>query len=49
MDPTMSDLDVTEMVKAFYEETPLPNYDDIDSRETPVMKARQGRFRRSPL
>jgi hypothetical protein len=40
----MSDRDVTEMVKAFYEETPFPNYDDIDSRETLVMKARQGRF-----
>jgi SAM-dependent methyltransferase len=44
VDPTMSDRDVTEMVKAFYEETPFPNYDDIDSRETLVMKARQGRF-----
>jgi cyclopropane fatty-acyl-phospholipid synthase-like methyltransferase len=40
----MSDRDVTGMVKAFCEETPFPNYDDIDSRETLVMKARQGRF-----
>jgi SAM-dependent methyltransferase len=44
VDPTTSDRDVTDMVKAFYEETPFPNYDDIDSRETLVMKARQGRF-----
>jgi SAM-dependent methyltransferase len=44
MDPTISDHDVTEMVRAFYEETPFPNYDDIDSRETLVAKARQGRF-----
>jgi SAM-dependent methyltransferase len=44
VDPTMSDRDVTEMVKAFYEETPFPNYEDIDSRETLVTKARQGRF-----
>ena len=42
--PTISDRDVTDMVKAFYEETPFPNYDDIDSRETLVLKARQGRF-----
>jgi SAM-dependent methyltransferase len=44
VDPTISDRDVTEVVKAFYEETPFPNYDDIDSRETLVLKARQGRF-----
>jgi uncharacterized protein YbaR (Trm112 family) len=44
VDPTMSDRDVTEIVKAFYEETPFPNYDDIDSRETLVIKARQGSF-----
>jgi SAM-dependent methyltransferase len=43
-DLTMSDRDVTEMVKAFYEETPFPNYDDIESRDSLVMKARQGRF-----
>jgi SAM-dependent methyltransferase len=42
--PTISDHDVTEIVKAFYEDTPFPNYDDIDSRETLVIKARQGRF-----
>jgi SAM-dependent methyltransferase len=44
VDPTMSDRDVTEMVKAFYEETPFPNYDDIESRESLVIKARNGRF-----
>jgi SAM-dependent methyltransferase len=44
VDPAMADCDATEIVKAFYEETPFPNYDDIDSRETLVMKARQGRF-----
>jgi SAM-dependent methyltransferase len=44
VDPTMSHSDVTETVKAFYEETPFPNYDDIDSRETLVTKAGQGRF-----
>jgi len=37
VDPTMSDRDVTETIKAFYEETPFPNYDDIDSRETLVI------------
>src|SRR5215204_2889917 len=36
--------DVTEIVKAFYEETPFPNYDDLDSREMLAMKARQGVF-----
>jgi SAM-dependent methyltransferase len=44
VDATMSDRDVTEMVKAFYEETPFPNYDDIESRESLVTKARHGRF-----
>jgi len=27
-------LDVTDIVKDFYEETPFPNYDDFDSRES---------------
>jgi SAM-dependent methyltransferase len=35
-------LDVTEMVKAFYEETPFPNYDGLDSRESLARKARRG-------
>jgi hypothetical protein len=44
VDPTMSDLDVTETVKAFYEETPFPNYDDLDSRESLIAKSREGFF-----
>ena len=44
VDPTMSDHDVTEMVKAFYEETPFPNYDDLDSRESLAAKARRSLF-----
>lgn len=38
--------DVTEQVKAFYEETPFPNYDDFDSVESLAHKARQGIFAR---
>src|SRR5271166_4935797 len=44
VEPAMSDRDVTEMVKAFYEETPFPNYDDLDSRESLVVKSREGLF-----
>lgn len=36
--------DVTEMVKAFYEETPFPNYDGFDSRASLQDKARRGVF-----
>jgi SAM-dependent methyltransferase len=36
--------DVTEIVKAFYEETPFPNYDDFDSVASFLAKARQGLF-----
>lgn len=36
--------DVTEVVKAFYEETPFPNYDDFDPRESLRQKARRGIF-----
>jgi SAM-dependent methyltransferase len=36
--------DVTEMVKAFYEETPFPNYDGLDTRESLRVKARRGLF-----
>jgi SAM-dependent methyltransferase len=36
--------DVTELVKAFYEETPFPNYDGFDSRESLAVKARRGVF-----
>ena len=39
-------LDVTDIVKAFYEETPFPNYDDLDSRESLHRKARLGVFAR---
>ena len=36
--------DITESMKAFYEETPFPNYDDFDSVASLVEKARRGRF-----
>ena len=36
--------DVTELVKAFYEETPFPNYDGLDSRDSLAAKARRGVF-----
>lgn len=36
--------DVTDIVKSFYEETPFPNYDDLDSRESLRLKARRGVF-----
>src|SRR5262245_58509571 len=39
-------LDVTDIVKEFYEETPFPNYDDLDSRESLQQKARLGIFAR---
>ncbi|MGD0301735.1 MAG: methyltransferase domain-containing protein [Bryobacteraceae bacterium] len=38
--------DVTEIVKAFYETNPFPNYDDLDSRESLANKARRGVFAR---
>lgn len=38
--------DVTDIVKEFYEETPFPNYDDLDSRDSLRRKARQGVFAR---
>lgn len=36
--------DVTESMRAFYEETPFPNYDDFDSVGSLIQKARQGMF-----
>lgn len=36
--------DVTEIVKAFYEDTPFPNYDDMDSPESLREKAERGLF-----
>jgi SAM-dependent methyltransferase len=44
VDPALADRDVTDIVKAFYEETPFPNYDDLDSRDSLAAKARQGVF-----
>ncbi len=41
-DPTQPD--VTEVVQAFYEETPFPNYDDFDSVSSLMDKARRGLF-----
>jgi SAM-dependent methyltransferase len=38
--------DVTDIVKAFYEQTPFPNYDDVDNRERLSAKARHGVFAR---
>jgi SAM-dependent methyltransferase len=38
--------DVTKAVKAFYEETPFPNYDDLDSSASLRRKAEQGIFAR---
>jgi len=38
--------DVTEQVKAFYEKTPFPDYDDLDSSDSLRRKARAGRFAR---
>ncbi len=35
---------LTEVVKAFYEETPFPNYDGLDSRDSLIDKARRGLF-----
>lgn len=41
-----SKVDVTELVKSFYEETPFPNYDDLDSPESLRLKAERGVFAR---
>ncbi len=38
--------DVTEIVKAFYEETPFPNYDDHDSLSSLIDKSRRGLYAR---
>jgi SAM-dependent methyltransferase len=38
--------DVTELVKRFYEETPFPNYDDLDNRRALLEKGREGKFAR---
>jgi carbamoyltransferase len=48
--PTNSDelagRDVTDIVKQFYEETPFPNYEDIDTARALLEKARAGVFAR---
>jgi SAM-dependent methyltransferase len=36
--------DVTQRIKAFYEENPFPNYDDFDSAGSLIDKARKGLF-----
>lgn len=36
--------DVTDDIRAFYEETPFPNYDDFDSVGSLIEKARRGMF-----
>jgi SAM-dependent methyltransferase len=38
--------DVTEIVKAFYEDTPFPNYDDHDSVRSLIEKSRHGQYAR---
>ena len=38
--------DVTDLVKSFYEETPFPNYDDLDGRDSLLTKAKRGVFAR---
>ncbi len=38
--------DISEVVKAFYEETPFPNYDDFDNVASLRRKAREGLFAR---
>jgi SAM-dependent methyltransferase len=37
---------VTDIVKAFYEQNPFPNYDDLDSKQSLVEKAKRGVFAR---
>ncbi len=41
-----SDGDVTDSVKAFYEETPFPNYDDHDNVRSLIDKSRRGKYGR---
>jgi carbamoyltransferase len=38
--------DVTDLVKQFYEKTPFPNYEDIDTPRALLEKAREGLFAR---
>jgi len=41
-----SGADVTETIKSFYEKTPFPNYEDLDSGQSLREKARKGLFAR---
>ena len=41
-DPLPTGVDPTEAVKAFYEDTPFPNYDDHDSLRSLIEKSRRG-------
>lgn len=41
-----ADTDVTDVVKAFYEEAPFPNYNDHDSLSTLIDKSRAGLYAR---
>jgi len=45
-DQHASKKDVTDAVRAFYEETPFPNYDDFDSVTSLIEKARRGLYAR---
>jgi SAM-dependent methyltransferase len=44
LDSPISHRDVTEIVKAYYEETPFPNYDDVESRQSLVAKSRRSQL-----
>lgn len=43
-EPAEASGDVTGVVKEFYERTPFPNYDDMDSRDSLRAKAKRGIF-----
>lgn len=43
-EPMKDPADVTETVRAFYEENPFPNYQNLDSKESLMKKAEQGLF-----
>jgi SAM-dependent methyltransferase/uncharacterized protein YbaR (Trm112 family) len=45
-EPVDAGKDVTEIVKAFYEETPFPNYEEHDSVRSLVEKSRRGLYAR---
>ena len=45
-DPESRQESVTQRVREFYEETPFPNYEDMESIEDLIAKAEKGRFAR---